>query len=304
VLRLSPFPPKVTTDCLGLLGFLEMGRCAATSHDKVLARVWGMIYSALDCEHGPAMINITWMPSHSNRNSIGNVFTSAGQPVGVRQWRANRLVDAIAKHEARRHRLRAVDLAKLRVAEKAARHSAAVLGMVTHAANHFLTHVPNPDGTLVARWLRDSTACSMRRPRATKPGTPAMQSFGRPASKPALFGSEPAVCVVAAPCCLPEQMGMQSARALKVRTKHRMISTRNVVAAGKGRAAACAAARQALRQESRFQATWRTRLANAKHPSSGASASDRIDALTQRVRLRAAVARRAANQGSSSAGTS
>ena len=78
-------------------------------------------------------------------------------------WRANRLVDFLAKSAASPHRLPKKTVEKVKVAATLVQHSAAVLGAATHRANNFLVEELLPDGTTAQRSKRDSTAESMWR---------------------------------------------------------------------------------------------------------------------------------------------
>jgi hypothetical protein len=71
-------------------------------------------------------------------------------------WRANRLVDALAKMAAAQSRLLPALLALLKTATLAAQYSARLLGRVTFAANNCLKLVHNEDGTVTQVMCRDS----------------------------------------------------------------------------------------------------------------------------------------------------
>ena len=48
---------------------------------------------------------LRWMPAHTAEGSIGRVTTSDGTMLTALEWRANRLVDALAKSAAVPNRL-------------------------------------------------------------------------------------------------------------------------------------------------------------------------------------------------------
>ncbi len=100
VLSMAPAPPRTVTDCLEVLRTLEAGECAATEGRKRLARVWRRIHTVLEGQTTTALDRLRWMPAHGSAASIGRALKSDGRPVTALEWRANRLVDALAKHAA------------------------------------------------------------------------------------------------------------------------------------------------------------------------------------------------------------
>ncbi len=77
-------------------------------------------------------------------------------------WRANRLVDALAKAYAREVQLPKSFFDFISSARIAYKHSAAVLGCVTHAANNHKIQVIRNDGTVTYKTIRDSTDVAWR----------------------------------------------------------------------------------------------------------------------------------------------
>ncbi len=105
MLSLSPFPPAVVTDCQGILKGLLSGPAATTKPDKKLARTWQLVRAALDDDFANAAVLLTWMPAHCSAAAIGNAVMSNGCTVTALHWRANRLVDLLAKAAANEYRL-------------------------------------------------------------------------------------------------------------------------------------------------------------------------------------------------------
>ena len=159
VLMATPSPPQVVTDCLGLLDTLERGRDAATAAGRLLARLWNLIFEALDGEVPEGFVHgrMRWMASHGSRATIGVAMLSDGSPVTHGHWRANRLVDALARCAAEGVRVPARTRHLLKTAEQAARHEAAVLGLATHAANNHRVSALRPDGSYF--WATRRDAC-------------------------------------------------------------------------------------------------------------------------------------------------
>ena len=158
VLMVTPAPPCVITDCLGLLDTLERGREAATAASRLLARIWNLIFEALDgvVPEGFVHGRMRWMASHGTRATIGVATLSDGSPVTRGQWRANRLVDALARCAAEGVRVPAQARRLFKTAEQATRHEAAVLGLATHAANNHTISAVRPDGSYFWATRRDA----------------------------------------------------------------------------------------------------------------------------------------------------
>ena len=78
-------------------------------------------------------------------------------------WRANRLVDVLAKAGAKQFAPPSDVQKLLRSATALAKHFAAQLGEATYVANNFQHQEIGPDGTLTSKTLRDS----MDKPRCT-----------------------------------------------------------------------------------------------------------------------------------------
>ncbi len=175
--------------------------------------------------------------------SNGHVVTSA-------LWRANRLVDAMAKRAAKQHTVGSSVLKAFKLAEATALHGAAVLGMVTKAANSHRVEVVDESGDTKVQVCRDVT-----------PHTPA----SRP---PTTEGArhEGSTC---------KRLVGDSATAAS--------TPQTLARAHAGRLRTLAAATD-LRAEARFWANWQgpTLTANSDRPS----AADRLDALRARVRCR------------------
>jgi len=141
VLKMQPFPPSMVTDCMALLTTLQGDPTMATRADKQLARIWVGIADTLGgCFRSMAETQrLTWMPAHTTTKSVGEVKLSNGLRLTMLHWRANRLVDALAKLSASQaqHLPEAVRL--ISSSEAAVRHAAKLLGRTTHAANHHST---------------------------------------------------------------------------------------------------------------------------------------------------------------------
>ena len=167
VVRLTPFLPRVITDCLEVLQTLQGGRGKALAGNRRLARVWQLIFGVLENADGDTVSRVCWMPAHKSKGAIGNVVKSDGSTVTFIEWRANRLVDVLAKSAAAFDRVSPAVLKQVKDAGMAVEHSLAKLGAITHACNHHKVAVLRPDGSQGWRILRDSAPGkrAARRPR-------------------------------------------------------------------------------------------------------------------------------------------
>ena len=156
-LRLSPYPPQLRTDCLSLLtSALDAHR--ACGANRSLARAWSMIRTALDGDTAVLVRDgrLVWLPAHQTTAAIGVQLLSNKRRFSAIDWRANRLVDALAKLAASERRAPVAIIRLLKSAKAAALHAAALLGQMTHAANNHRIIDTRPDGSQVTRVVRDS----------------------------------------------------------------------------------------------------------------------------------------------------
>ena len=263
--------PFIVTDCKGILDSLQHAPQALTQHDKALARTWSLIRHTLDDDFSIIRGRLRWMPSHTSSGGICKAVDSTGQPITILMWRANRLVDGLAKIAAGRHRLPGWAFKMLGAASQLVKHAAAQLGVVTHRANnHKVSHLTD-GGAMVTRICRDSTAESQR-PRCSKVKPPP-SSASTPASSGPTEQATPAA---------PAQFatGSNPARGTK------RCSPLELTASIAGRRKAHAAMRQQqLRldlQEQEQVARWvASRDLTA---SSGPTAQERMERLRQRLR--------------------
>ncbi len=170
-LAISPHIPITITDCLGLLSMLSLGAFSATLANRPFARIWRMIFGTLDLQDGGHLINksLIWMPAHCPVHSIGSRARSDGRMISAIDWRANRLVDALAKMAAKVHTVPPIANKILKDAFCAAEYMAASLGAVTYASNHHKVEYRNSDGVDICTVVRDSTPGDGNRNRQTCP---------------------------------------------------------------------------------------------------------------------------------------
>ena len=164
--QMSPEVPSVVTDCHGIVDMLIGGVQNATGDKRVLGRLWGMVGHNLDGDFSMAARRTVWMPSHGPRSSIGIVMKSDGSTLTDIEWRANRLVDVLAKSAASGARAEPRVLRMTEGAAEMVRFAGARLGLVTHAANHCPGTVTSSDGTTKRCMRRDAMAPRFYRARS------------------------------------------------------------------------------------------------------------------------------------------
>ena len=158
VSMLAVWPPRILTDCLGLLHTSEAGTAAATKSSRQLARTWAVIANQLDGDISKMTKEkrLRWMPAHQSVAAIGVACKSDGKPITSLEWRANRLVDAVAKNEATRGAAPQATIDLINSATALVKHSAAQMGTATHFANNHVTESTLEDGTTVRKTTRDA----------------------------------------------------------------------------------------------------------------------------------------------------
>jgi hypothetical protein len=157
ILRMCPELPSTMTDCYNVLRAISDGRGKMMAASSPLARVWMTAFNILDDYGAYELDKVTWMPAHNGQGSIGRVFASNGKPLTAVQWRANRLVDLLAKSAARPRRLPREARKLVETAAAALEYSLAKLGAVTHAANHYRVSTVLNDGSTTYSNKRDSS---------------------------------------------------------------------------------------------------------------------------------------------------
>ena len=248
--------PYVVTDCKGIFDGLRLPQQRLLGEQSRLGRTWSLIVQALDGRLAVATARLTWMPAHTSASAMAfPPRDSSGQPISWVAWRANRLADALAKYAASRVRLPASVFKWIKDAEELHRHQAALLGWVTHAATHHEVHVTDAHGKTSSQVIRDSCGQRPQRPRTWRRFSPqqAMQQLA-PTAASAASSIPPR----------PAPVGP--------REKARRLN-------------ACHDQRQRVADAAR---TARHLEATELQPSNGPSAAERLEALRERVRARAA----------------
>jgi hypothetical protein len=272
VLRMCPALPDTTTDCLNLVRGLESGRAAVTDAASPLARIWADIFRSLDdeCCQQRTITNLRWMPAHGAQHSIGVATKSDGVAISPLDWRANRLVDALAKLAAQESKVPKEALELADSATAAVSFAMAKLGAVTHAANHFPVETVLPDGTITKSLKRDSTAC--------RPGATAYKRDRGP-----IVVARP--CSVAATPCPDAQPGVSLQAAAPPCRRNLSVQSSKRTRKRKACDLECA-------QELAFQEMWRANMAKRSLRSTPTgNGTARFAALRERVAAREAAQR-------------
>ena len=159
VVDFCPFVPAIRTDCQALITTAAAGTASATHHARPLARVWKRIAHSVGDNIADMVTSgkLVWIPAHKSHKAIGEVKKGDGKRLTAVDWRANRLVDALAKAAAADLQVPRKVAAFVRSAEAAAVHAACLLGAVTHAANHYKASQVADGGNSTEVLLRDST---------------------------------------------------------------------------------------------------------------------------------------------------
>ena len=154
----------IITDCRSLLDAASGGITRATAASRPLAALWRRIGAAVD-EPVQQLVKgewLVWMPSHVARARLGVVLRSDGQPVTELDWRANRLVDALARRRAFAEAAPRADVHRLELAARAAAAAAAALGACTFAANHHPVTCTSASGATIRVVRRDAVDATHR----------------------------------------------------------------------------------------------------------------------------------------------
>ena len=104
VLALNPCAPMIKTDCMSIITAARRGTECVTDASRPLARLWRSIADSLDDDVGALVEQgaLTWIPAHLTIRAVGERKLPNGQRLTMVDWRANRLVDILAKAGAKK----------------------------------------------------------------------------------------------------------------------------------------------------------------------------------------------------------
>ena len=158
VLAMCPRPPPIITDCLSLVATAQAGTARATASSRPLAGVWRRVAAVTDGDVTALVRDrrLVWMPSHSSLAAALTREKSDGSLVTRTQWRANRLCDAHAKLAAASVAPSRADVDLVALAARVTVLQAAVVGVVTQAANNHREVITTRSGQPGVRVARDA----------------------------------------------------------------------------------------------------------------------------------------------------
>jgi len=260
VLRQSATPPKMRTDCLSLRGVARAGTAVATAACRPLARIWMQISHILDGDLGAIERSnlLVWQPAHQSELLIGQKRGTDGKKTTAADWRANRLVDVLAKSAAEMVRANKPTRNLLQSARVACLHAACTLGSVTFAANNHKVEEVDEKGNTRTLTKRDSMDAPPRQQCA--------RSRKQPAAK-----AEP-------------KAGSEEKRRATDRAAALLLEDPN--ATKKGRAGAIARSKRARDEDSDITRRIIESRSSQSKPSSAGPAAEIMERLRMRVRLR------------------
>ena len=126
---------------------------------------------------------LVWMPAHTSTGDVGEAKLSNGTRLSMVDWRANRLVDALAKLSALEVQYLPEVVKLLKGAEAAVKHAAKLLGRTTHAANNHAVVVEDVSGKQVTKITRDAMQAEHKPKRRLSPDRVGAQSHCRKAEQ-------------------------------------------------------------------------------------------------------------------------
>jgi len=156
-LRGNPSPPLVLTDCMAVLHTTRAGPAAAARGRNTDARIWKEISDITGGCYKMLLDKLVWMPAHTSAALDHVRVKSNGRSLTTAEWRANQLVDTLAKRGALVSPLRNEADKVIKAAGGALQQAAARLGAVTLAANVHMVEGIKEDGTVFSFAKRDSS---------------------------------------------------------------------------------------------------------------------------------------------------
>ena len=157
VLSVNISAPPTFTDCQALLRMVDAGPIEAMAACRPLARIWVDIHHFTDGDFATLKSQLKWIPAHRSLASIGNTPISDGSMLTAVDWRANRLVDIIAKSAAAESQAPTEVLRFLESARVLLLAKATTLAQATFLANNAQVVTTDEHGTSKTVTKRDTT---------------------------------------------------------------------------------------------------------------------------------------------------
>ena len=133
---------------MSIITSASAGTATVTAHNKVLARVWNSISTSAD-GNVAALVEQglwQWIPAHLSISAVGQATAHSNKRLSMVDWRANRLVDALAKTGAASVAPAPETIDLVTSAETLVRHRLAQLAQATHRANNHSVTILNEAG--------------------------------------------------------------------------------------------------------------------------------------------------------------
>ena len=149
MLHTVPQLSRYWPDCYPVKLAVEKGAKVALDPRNALARIHGLLHTALDEDDGR---NVGWMPAHLTKAdlALGTATKSDGSLVTARDIWANDVADKLAKQGVEVHRVPREEVSRWKATFRAAKARAKWVGIATQAAgNH--AHFPFRDSE-ASRW--------------------------------------------------------------------------------------------------------------------------------------------------------
>ena len=166
---LVTIPPlcRYWPDCLPVHLAIQKGPQVAEDPKNVLARVHGMILTALE---DASLSLIGWMPSHLTLGDLDFQLAvkSDGSLVNVRGLQGNKLADELAKRGVEHHRVASSDVKVWKAKVEEVRSRAMWIGTATAEANDFASF-PFKDSE-ASRWKADAAQRSKKNAKEGRDG--------------------------------------------------------------------------------------------------------------------------------------
>ena len=137
---------EFTSDCLSVVSAMPDADRLGNYAKCPLARMWSLLRSSFLELNAP----LTWAPAHMSVEAALDRTKSNGRPVTYKDWRANRLVDGLAKKGALMHRVPSGIRGFAKAAQATAIHALALLGVVTKRRTPILSLAPMGPSLLFA----------------------------------------------------------------------------------------------------------------------------------------------------------
>ena len=163
--RALPGMCRFKVDSLSTVQAVHAGMPVATSAKKIYARVYTLLFAALDDTPAEATI---WMPAHKKEHHVGKILCGNGEALTTKDLKANEWADKLAKRAVEAHRVPSLVVKKWKDAMADARRRAMWIARATAAMNNS-EQFPFKDSE-AARWRSEAAAAERRKAKRLRGG--------------------------------------------------------------------------------------------------------------------------------------